>query len=230
MFRGFSSLPLGVRRALLLWYAGLALGFFYMLPAHRAKMLTHSVENGDTATVENLLDTYPDIRLAAYDDPSRSLSAIAIEHGDMNCLQTLLDHGATWSDGYGTASDGLREAVEKGNPEIVRLLLRHGAEVNNTDEIGRTALMSSESVVVAKMLIEAGADVNAQDSSGDSALMLTLDHPAVVETLLHSGAKPGLKNKKGETALSRAKAFARSGDSFYAYTVSVQLLQMHGAK
>ena len=53
-------------------------------------------------------------------------------------------------------------ASKQGNVEVVKLLIEKGAEVNRTDEFGRTALMLASKegrVEVMRLLIENGAEV-----------------------------------------------------------------------
>jgi ankyrin repeat protein len=76
---------------------------------------------------------------------------------------------------------------------IVRLLIEAGAEVDNVDENGTTALMVAARTgytSVARLLIEAGADVHKMSESGYTSLGLAriYDHDLVVSLLLESGA------------------------------------------
>lgn len=62
--------------------------------------------------------------------------------------------------------------------EMVKLLIAHGADVNQRNFRGATALMGAacgRDVSVVKYLIEKGADVNARDSDGTTALMCADD-------------------------------------------------------
>ena len=83
--------------------------------------------------------------------------------------KVLLDHGAAVNvadrDGGWTP---LHIAVCGGPPELVRLLLEHGADINQRDEYGwqpiHRALRSNprEPLAIVKILLEHGADANAQ--------------------------------------------------------------------
>lgn len=66
----------------------------------------------------------------------------------------------------------LMQAVE--DLEMVKLLIAHGADVNQKNFRGATALMGAAAAgpaSVVKYLIEKGADVNARDKDGTTALM-----------------------------------------------------------
>jgi len=147
--------------------------------------------------------------------------------GDADSMQALLDHGAEFKDiaGFALANavgadcmrcidllvarnlDAMQYTIALGqvvvldNPNLVRLMLQHGADVNAPDPTGRTALMYAAvsdllPVEQIKMLIEKKADVNAKSQhprSGDTGLT-ALDlaklhgNTPVVDLLLKSGA------------------------------------------
>ncbi|CAL1541806.1 unnamed protein product, partial [Lymnaea stagnalis] len=94
--------------------------------------------------------------------------------------------------------------------DMMEILLRSGAKVNDTDFIGQTPLMvaakHSDAEGVLKILVEARAEVNKVDSKGVSAL-----HEAVVggclknvEILIELGADVNQKCNDGRTALHAA--------------------------
>ena len=110
--------------------------------------------------------------------------------------------------------------------EEVRRLLAAGADVNATDDFGKTVLMYAVSgweYGTAKFLISQGANINDADGEGRTALMWALmsdgSCPAMkgsmgvdvrsVRLLLEKGANPKAVSKSGETALSLAKGDKR---------------------
>ncbi len=111
--------------------------------------------------------------------------------------------------GCGTA---LSRAAGTGNINIVKSLLREGADVNEKDNDGWTALMSAGNYPeVARTLITAGADVNVSIEQGRLAgmtpLMLAVQKGQLdtVKILVDAGAKVNVKrNSDGETALMLA--------------------------
>jgi ankyrin repeat protein len=63
-------------------------------------------------------------------------------------------------------------AVYNKNADVVKLLLRHGADVDLDDGLGATALMyavSNANVELVKILLEAGADPALKDKTGNNA-------------------------------------------------------------
>ena len=81
------------------------------------------------------------------------------------------------------------------NPEMARLLLEHGANVNATDDEGSTALMfaaADNNVEMLRILIDAGADLDKKDTRYHSSALdraIGPEHEAAVELLRKAGAK-----------------------------------------
>ena len=85
------------------------------------------------------------------------------------------------------------EAVGRGDSEGVRLLLALGADVNQRDSNGRTALMVAVTFGDGEMvrhLLAAGADVNLPNSDGHTPLLhaVVMNHRDIVRQLLTSSA------------------------------------------
>ncbi len=98
-------------------------------------------------------------------------------------------------------------AVSKDDQIMVRLLLKHGAEVNPERDV--MPLYQAESAGTAKILIEAGARVSGRDKAGN--LGHTGDTPLhcarnvdIAKVLLAAGAELNCRNMEGETPLSKA--------------------------
>jgi ankyrin repeat protein len=110
----------------------------------------------------------------------RSLVA-AVRVGKMQCVQALLDIGATVDDPDGADTTPLERAVLSNQVEIARLLIHHGASVNHVGQNGMTPLLYAASI-----------------DYGDSAM---------IGLLLKSGAKADATTKEGLTALDLAKKY-----------------------
>ena len=162
--------------------------------------------------------------------------------GDAGSMQALLDRGADLKDIGGVAlanvagadcmkcvnvlvarnldavqyTIALQQVAVLDNPDLIRLMLQHGADVNAPDPTGRTALMYAAvsdllPVEQIKMLLEKKADVNARSQhqqSGDAgrtALDLAKFHgnTPVVDLLVKSGATSAVPAASIQPALMR---------------------------
>ncbi|XP_066552388.1 ankyrin repeat domain-containing protein 34C [Amia ocellicauda] len=111
-------------------------------------------------------------------------------------------------------SDGspLIQAAQLGRLRLVRLLVEGGAQVNERNQRGETALAAAcrgtrplpERLKLLRFLLEHAADPNAQDKAGRTALMYACMEkagPEVSALLLEHGADPGLEDYGGASAL-----------------------------
>ena len=95
------------------------------------------------------------------------------------------------------------------------LLLQAGANVDATDDHGRTALHFARGVPFTAELVEAGANVNAQDLDGDTPAFSTYD-PEVFRYLVRHGANPMIRNKAGQDAMQNPHRSAQEWAPIYA--------------
>ena len=117
-------------------------------------------------------------------------------------VNALLEHGAQLnlldSDGY----SALAFAAEKKHPDIVRILLAHGADGGNA----LVALARGKKIEALNRLIESGVDANATPRTkemwfrpGETALYAaaSADDADVVAALLNKGANPDIASPEG---------------------------------
>jgi len=138
---------------------------------------------------------------------------IAIKNNDLDAADLFLvfagvDPNSQDDYGFRTA---LMEATYQNNPDIVKLLLRKGADVNLPNKEGRTALMGASgrgySDIVKILLERPEIDVNLQDDEGTTALIAasTVGHPSIVKALLECPELDvNLQDDEGATALDVA--------------------------
>jgi ankyrin repeat protein len=105
-------------------------------------------------------------------------------------------------------------AVMSRNLDIVRILIRAGADVNAADPLGQAPLTQAirtrydKSIDVVLALIAAGANVNATDNFGQTPLMLAASENTnhdVLFALIEAGADVNIKDNNGNMALDFAK-------------------------
>jgi ankyrin repeat protein len=90
--------------------------------------------------------------------------------------------------------------------EIMSLLLAGGSDPNFIGQWGHTALMEANTAAKVKLLLTHGAHVNDRDEMSKTALVHAVDRGAVevVEALLQAGADASIPDEKGTTALMYA--------------------------
>ncbi len=111
-------------------------------------------------------------------------------------------------------------AVQFGSYEMIAKLIEAGAQVNDVDERGRTALSfisnryflkeKSELPAILELLFDNGADLNQKDNDGQTALMRVIALTADVEitrTFLNHGARIDVVDTIGDTPESLAESF-----------------------
>ncbi len=108
----------------------------------------------------------------------------------------------------------MHASMNNGDPEVFKILLKAGAEVDKRNAGGVTPLMNAvtapcPSPEVLRVLVQGGAKVNAVDNEGRTALMRAAQHaysPDMITTLLELGADITMKDSSGKTALDYAVA------------------------
>ncbi|CAL1543868.1 unnamed protein product [Lymnaea stagnalis] len=196
---------------------------------NNSKGLIHkAVETGDVDIINTLLDLGSDVN-CLFDGKTPLMHAdtpqvmeLLIKRGAEVHKQTATNNILSYiilRESKKTSQRDLKRGEERTDkspsPQIhlkdmVELLLRSGARVNDTDSRGQTPLMvaakQSDAEGVLKILVESGAEVNKVDSKGVGAL-----HEAVVggclknvEILIKLGADVNQKCNDGRTALHAA--------------------------
>ncbi|WP_100539492.1 ankyrin repeat domain-containing protein [Paenibacillus sp. GM2FR] len=100
----------------------------------------------------------------------------------------------------------LIEYAEQGNTEQVRQLLQSGADINATDERGRTAVMAAtyhNHVGTVEALIQAGADINIRDHQLNNVFLYAGAEGMmeILQLAIDADADVTLTNRYGGTAL-----------------------------
>jgi ankyrin repeat protein len=104
---------------------------------------------------------------------------------------SLLDHGAEIEAVNDDLRTPLMVACEYGRPNMTRLLVSRGAQVNKIDKYGRTAMILAildgyNTIEILQILLDAGAEINIRDEDGRSALDYARDNNHEVEQFLIS--------------------------------------------
>ena len=148
-----------------------------------------------------------------------------IRAGDLKDFGKKLGAGAdlTVRDAFGDTP--LMYAALYAGEGALRMLLDHGADPNDSNDSGATALMrAAGDLGKVRLLLQAGAEVDARSDLGRTALMIAARKATtapILKLLLDKGADPNARDSRGVTAIMEA---ARAGD-----VESLEVLIEHGA-
>ncbi|KAI1140202.1 ankyrin [Hypoxylon sp. FL0543] len=147
---------------------------------------------------------------------------------DLELVQKLLDAGGdsnsiTTGEGtgpYRRTQTALLDAIETGSPQMVQLLLQHGARVNEPASFGliRTPLQKAaemDCLDIVRLLLENGADVNAPPAlyGGATALQLAAikGNCTIATILIEHGARLDIPPPQGPSGRWPLEGAAENG-------------------
>ena len=106
----------------------------------------------------------------------------AARNGDKAAVRDLLRHGANVNTRSGDGMTALHWAAERGDADIVAMLVDAGANVDATTRLGdyTPLLLAAKDghAPVVELLLEAGADANRPTTTGTTPLLLKVRHAA----------------------------------------------------
>jgi uncharacterized protein len=150
--------------------------------------------------------------------PSPSAVADAAMHGDRDGVRALLKQGADVGASQGDGMTALHWAADRGDAELVQMLLYAGANVSAVTRIGQytplhLAVQSGKTAVVQELL-KSGANVSAKSTSTGATpvhLAAASGNADIVKILLERGADANAKESEyGQTPLMFAAAQNRA--------------------
>ena len=172
----------------------------------RKAALSHAIEYNRTSCTEALLNSGADVD-AVHGDGDTFLGTATLK-ARIRIMNLLLAKGASVNQGTTTLlRSPLMISGENGNERATAVLLKAGAEVNQCDRHGRTALIiaaSQNRYKCVKLLLEKGANVRVEDVFGKNALMYAANGAdyECVRDLIDAGADATIVNRYDETALA----------------------------
>ncbi len=146
--------------------------------------------------------------VAGADGPREHVLLGAIRRGDLALLESQLREGTPPNVHTAEGTTPLMLAALYGTPEMVKLLLDHGADPNAVDKRGASALLFAVGDArKVEALLARGANVNARTSTGNTPLIAAAaytDNLGVVKLLLDKGADLQSVNENNVSALAAA--------------------------
>jgi ankyrin repeat protein len=163
-----------------------------------------SLQTGDLAKARRLLEAgaNPDER----GPRGRSNLMYATSRDNAEVVRWLLEMGADYSAMDEAGYTVLMEAARQGATGCVRLLLDAGADPNENQHLQVTPLTLAANPEIVRLLVESGADINYVDGLSYSRLKQAAERGEIemARALLEMEADPDRTNLVGETPLFRA--------------------------
>jgi ankyrin repeat protein len=170
-----------------------------------------STYRGTAAAIQFLLDGGAEAQPPEGVRPRHSPLVFTSMTGDIENARRLLARGAEPS------AEALAEAVTFGNPDIVRALIKAGADVSIREASGVNLLhwaTITHRAAVIPVLADAHVPLDDTDDFGFTPLMYaaTLDHgnTETLQELLKAGADRSIRNLEGRTPLQQARRLKHS--------------------
>jgi ankyrin repeat protein len=179
------------------------------VPKVSGEALFEAVLGGDFDAVRALASSGADLDAKGPD--GRTALMVAAEKGRAGAIQALLESGASPDVQAPRGETALGLAARNRHREAVRRLLQAGANPKQKDAHGVTPLMEATDAEIVRALIRGGAEVNAVDDKGLDAVMRLLALPSsrfpsgtraeTLQSLLTAGADVRARDREGRTAL-----------------------------
>jgi hypothetical protein len=142
---------------------------------------TAAVE-GDVERLKSALDADPEAVVRRYGPGEVSLLVLASVHGHAGAVSFLLNAGADPNAVYVNGETALMFGASARWPDVVRVLIAGGAELDRRDTLGMTALHKAvlggmpynrtSAADTVRALLDAGADASIPDQQGRLPLQL----------------------------------------------------------
>ncbi|XP_010186461.1 PREDICTED: uveal autoantigen with coiled-coil domains and ankyrin repeats [Mesitornis unicolor] len=167
--------------------------------------LMKAAERGDVEKVSSIL-AKKGVSPTKLDVEGRSAFHVVASKGNLDCLNTILVHGADITATDAAGRNALHLAAKYGHALCLQKLLQYNCPTENVDLQGRTALhdaaMSDCSSSI-QLLCDHGASVNSKDGDGRTPLVLATQmcRPTLCQLLIDRGADVNARDKQNRTAL-----------------------------
>jgi ankyrin repeat protein len=160
-------------------------------------VLIHAIAAGNVDIAKLLMEKGADVGLK--NDEGMTALWPAVDNGSTGIVRALIEKGADVEALLGGKKgedfpSPLHLALYRAKPDIAKMLIEAGADVNAKNKSGLTPLMRaalSEQVEIVRLLIARGADVNAREDGGKTALKYAkkANNKEIAKMLVAAGAK-----------------------------------------
>jgi hypothetical protein len=174
-----------------------------------AEALRQAAQSGDGERVRSLLEAGAPVNASrdGLDTPLHEAANAAV-------AELLLDWGANITARNRLGATPLHFAVGSGRVDVVKLLLRRGADPNAVNEFGTplhyAGISGNATDELIRLLLAAGADLEKTDSKGDTPLHRAIRWNRDIERvrlLVEHGADLNARRRDGQTPYQYARRF-----------------------
>lgn len=164
------------------------------------QFISDSTKSQQMATVQSsFAQPISNAEVEEWTDGDEAKLFSAVVTGEVNQLRTILDGGVNPSLRDSEGMTPLHYAADRGNAEILDILITYGADANSQDNEGQTPLMlavmcENEDIVRSLLQKEVGADVTIRNNDGESAIdMIECNggENEAIHLMLHEMISPG---------------------------------------
>jgi uncharacterized protein len=194
------------------------------------RVMLEAAERGDVSTINRVMTAGGSVQVR--DDVGRTPLHLAIEANRLDVFKLLLAEGADINAIANDLDTPWLLAGARGRTDMLRLMIPKGPDLLKRNRYGGNALIPAchyGHVETVKLLLGTKIDVDHINSLGWTCLLETVilgeggaKHQEIVRLVLKAGANPNIADKKGDTALSHARARG--------FTQIIAILEAAGAR
>ncbi len=176
-----------------------------LLPPEKrtAELRFEAATSGDLAKLAKMLVGSTQDELDAVNEDDETMVHLAAANGKADCLQALVNAGASLdlTDDFGKSAMRLavgapKNKIGQGHYDCVKILLEGKADPNVVCDYGWTPLHKACEMgytEAVKLLIAGGSDVNKKEKGGETPLdkCTEKEHPDCIELIKAAGGEPG---------------------------------------
>ena len=168
----------------------------------QADVLALFARNGDAEGVDTMIERGADVN--GVDSNGNTPLTEALQGSHLTLALDLINRGAKGDVGN-QADGGMTIAIMRGNVDVVKALIAHGAPVDTTNLPAAENAAGIGSLDMVKLVLASGAKINRRDVLGGNAVLaaVTSGKADVLRYLLEHGGDPNVLEKDGETPLTR---------------------------
>ncbi len=178
------------------------------------RVILDAAERGDVSTVNRVLTAGGSVHVR--DDLGRTPLHLAVSADRLEVFKILLAEGADINVAANDLDTPWLLAGARGRTEMLRLMLPKMPDLAKRNRYGGTALIPAchyGFVDTVKLLLTTRIDIDHVNDLGWTCLLEAVilgdggpKHQEIIRLALRAGAKPDIADKKGDTALSHARA------------------------